>query len=83
LNVGGMRLQCAAILVLPLMRGFAAWATALVYPLLLAAVSDVAHPDWRASAAGVYQLWRDSGHIVERCTPGHWRTCLEYSGLSS
>lgn len=38
--------------------------TALVYPTLLAAISDVAHPDWRASAVGVYRLWRDSGFAV-------------------
>ena len=38
--------------------------TALVYPTLLAAVSDVAHPDWRASAVGVYRLWRDGGYAV-------------------
>lgn len=38
--------------------------TALVYPTLLAAVSDVAHPSWRASAVGVYRLWRDSGYAI-------------------
>ena len=38
--------------------------TALVYPTLLAAVSDVAHPDWRASAVGVYRLWRDGGYAL-------------------
>jgi MFS family permease len=38
--------------------------TALVYPTLLAAVADVAHPDWRASAVGVYRLWRDSGYAI-------------------
>jgi MFS family permease len=38
--------------------------TALVYPTLLAAVTDVAHPDWRASAVGVYRLWRDGGYAV-------------------
>jgi MFS family permease len=38
--------------------------TALVYPTLLAAVSDVAHPEWRASAVGVYRLWRDGGYAV-------------------
>jgi MFS family permease len=38
--------------------------TALVYPTLLAAVSDVAHPDWRASAVGVYRLWRDGGYAI-------------------
>lgn len=36
--------------------------TALVYPTLLAAVADVASPQWRASAVGVYRLWRDSGY---------------------
>jgi MFS family permease len=36
----------------------------MVYPTLLAAVSDVAHPDWRASAVGVYRLWRDGGYAL-------------------
>ena len=44
--------------------------TALVYPALLAAVSDVAHPDWRASAVGVYRLWRDAGYAVGALTAG-------------
>ena len=38
--------------------------TSLVYPTLLAAVSDAAHPAWRASALGVYRLWRDAGYAV-------------------
>src|SRR5260221_14225581 len=38
--------------------------TALVYPTLLAAISDVAHPDWRASAVGVYRLWRGGGYAI-------------------
>jgi MFS family permease len=38
--------------------------TAMVYPTLLAAVGDVAHPRWRASAVGVYRLWRDGGYAV-------------------
>jgi MFS family permease len=71
--VAGMWLQAVGILLVLLMRGFAAWAgsmvllglgTALVYPTLLAAISDVAHPDWRASAVGVYRLWRDGGYAV-------------------
>lgn len=37
--------------------------TALVYPTLLAAVSDRADPQWRASAVGVYRLWRDLGYV--------------------
>src|SRR2546427_9679393 len=44
--------------------------TALAYPTLLAAVSDVAHPDWRASAGGVYRLWRDSGYALGALAPG-------------
>ena len=36
--------------------------TALVYPTLLAAIGDIAHPSWRASAVGVYRLWRDLGY---------------------
>ncbi|MGH9011809.1 MAG: tetratricopeptide repeat protein [Acidimicrobiia bacterium] len=53
--------------------GLAPWAlaavglgagTALVYPTLLAAIGDVAHPTWRASAVGVYRLWRDSGYAI-------------------
>jgi MFS family permease len=38
--------------------------TAMVYPTLLAAIGDVAHPVWRASAVGVYRLWRDLGYAV-------------------
>ena len=38
--------------------------TAMVYPTLLAAIGDVAHPAWRASAVGVYRLWRDLGYAV-------------------
>jgi MFS family permease len=73
LIVVGMILQGVAIILLPFLHGFAWWAvamvllglgTALVYPTLLAAISDVAHPEWRASAVGVYRLWRDSGYAI-------------------
>jgi len=73
LIVAGMWVQAGGILLLVLTRGFLPWATAmvllglgtaLVYPTLLAAVSDVAHPDWRASAVGVYRLWRDGGYAL-------------------
>jgi MFS family permease len=37
--------------------------TAMVYPTLLAAIGDVAHPSWRGSAVGVYRLWRDLGYV--------------------
>jgi MFS family permease len=71
--VAGMWVQAAGIFLLLLTRGFMPWAaamallglgTALVYPTLLAAISDVAHPQWRASAVGVYRLWRDGGYAV-------------------
>jgi MFS family permease len=73
LIVGGMWLQAGALALLPLTHGVIPWAaamvllglgTALVYPTFLAAVSDVAHPSWRASAVGVYRLWRDSGYAI-------------------
>jgi len=69
--VGGMWMQAAGIVLVLLGTSFLAWAlamvllglgTALVYPTLLAAISDVVHPDWRASAVGVYRLWRDGGY---------------------
>jgi MFS family permease len=69
----GMMIQAVGIGWFAFGDGFAAWAaaavllgvgTALVYPTLLAAISDVAHPTWRASAVGVYRLWRDGGYAV-------------------
>jgi len=73
LITGGMLLQAAAIALIAASRGFAPWAgaavvlgvgTAMVYPTLLAVIGDVAHPAWRASAVGVYRLWRDLGFAV-------------------
>ncbi|MGI9023227.1 MAG: MFS transporter [Acidimicrobiales bacterium] len=73
LIVAGMVLQGVALALVAATTGFAIWAvgavligvgTALVYPTLIAAVGDVAHPAWRATAVGVYRLWRDSGYIV-------------------
>jgi MFS family permease len=73
LIAGGMLLQGGALAAVAIVRGFWPWlgatallgvGTAMVYPTLLAAVGDVAHPRWRASAVGVYRLWRDSGYAV-------------------
>jgi MFS family permease len=56
--------------------GFAAGAallgvgTAMVYPTLLAAIGDAAHPTWRASSIGVYRLWRDLGYAVGALVTG-------------
>jgi len=73
LIVGGMLLQGAALALVAASASFGPWltsaillgaGTAMVYPTLLAAVGDIAHPDWRASAVGVYRLWRDAGFAV-------------------
>jgi MFS family permease len=73
LIVAGMWLQGAGILGFVAIANFGGWiasalamglGTALVYPTLIAAISDRAHPAWRASAVGVYRLWRDLGYAV-------------------
>jgi len=73
LIAGGMLLQGAALLGMPLVRGLWPWlgsavflglGTAMVYPTLLAAIGDVAHPSWHASTVGVYRFWRDLGYPV-------------------
>jgi MFS family permease len=73
LIVTGMLTQAAGLAIVATGDTFAVWAiaavllgagTALVYPTLLAAVGDVAHPAWRARAVGVYRLWRDGGFAV-------------------
>ncbi len=73
LIVGGMLIQSDALGGIAATRTFTAWAagavllgagTAMVYPTLLAAIGDVAHPAWRARSVGVYRLWRDSGFAI-------------------
>lgn len=73
LIVGGMLTQAVALAWIAATGSFTAWAigamvlgagTAMVYPTLLAAIGDVAHPAWRARSVGVYRLWRDSGFAV-------------------
>jgi MFS family permease len=69
----GMWVQALGIALVIVSRGFGGFAggatllgvgTAMVYPTLLAAIGDVAHPSWRASAVGVYRLWRDLGYAI-------------------
>ena len=38
--------------------------TAMVYPTLIAAVSDASHPSWRARSLSVYRFWRDLGYAI-------------------
>jgi MFS family permease len=44
--------------------------TAMVYPTLLAAIGDVAHPSWRAESVGTYRLWRDLGYVAGAVVAG-------------
>ena len=73
LIAGGMLLQGAAIALVAATSTTTPWVfavaalgagTAMVYPTLLAAIGDVAHPTWRARSVGVYRLWRDAGFAV-------------------
>jgi len=73
LIVAGMAVQALALAMVAVGTTFSTWAvaavllgagTAMVYPTLLAAIGDVAHPAWRARAVGVYRLWRDGGFAV-------------------
>ena len=75
----GMWTQAAGIAITATSTGFIGFAagavllgagTAMVYPTLLAAIGDVAHPTWRASAVGVYRLWRDLGYAVGALVAG-------------
>jgi MFS family permease len=73
LIASGMWVQALGIALITISNAFAAFAggavllglgTAMVYPTLLAAIGDVAHPSWRASSVGVYRLWRDLGYAL-------------------
>ena len=73
LIAAGMWVQAVGIVAIALWWTYAGFAvgavllglgTAMVYPTLLAAIGDVAHPSWRASAVGVYRLWRDLGYAL-------------------
>ncbi|MGH8515952.1 MAG: MFS transporter [Panacagrimonas sp.] len=79
LIVGGMTVQAVGIGLTAISASFAGFAaggaligigTAMVYPTLLAAIGDVAHPSWRASSVGVYRLWRDLGYAVGAALAG-------------
>jgi MFS family permease len=72
LITGGLLVQSSGIFLFAILSNYAGWmlaaiimglGTGMVYPTLLAAVSDLADPLWRASAVGVYRLWRDSGYV--------------------
>jgi MFS family permease len=71
--VAGMIVQAAGLAIVAAAHSFGPWliaavllgiGTAMVYPALLAAIGDVAHPTWRARSVGIYRLWRDGGFAI-------------------
>lgn len=79
LIAGGMFVQATGLAAVAVGGGVPAFAagqvllgagTAMVYPTLLAAIGDVAHPSWRGSAVGVYRLWRDLGYAFGALAAG-------------
>lgn len=73
LNVWGMWICGAGVALMPLGSGSLWWSAsaavaglgmAMLYPNLSAAVADIAHPNWRASAIGIYRFWRDLGYGI-------------------
>ena len=73
LIVAGMWVQAAGLFLTAATRQFEWWfvgslllglGTAMVYPSLIAAVSDASHPSWRARSLSVYRFWRDLGYAV-------------------
>jgi MFS family permease len=79
LIVGGMWIQAVGLFLTALTREFEYWligslllgvGTAMVYPSLIAAVSDASHPTWRARALSVYRFWRDLGYAIGALSAG-------------
>ncbi|KGP74294.1 MFS transporter [Pontibacillus yanchengensis] len=71
LIVGGMFVQALSLWFILLVNGYLLWlvgalllgiGTAMVYPTIIASISDVAEPKWRATSLGIYRFWRDSGY---------------------
>ncbi len=90
LIVAGMLLQAAALAILALSDGSVAIAsgtavllglgTALVYPTLIAAMSDAVSPVARAPVVGVYRFWRDMGYALGALIAGAAADALGYGG---
>jgi MFS family permease len=79
LIVGGMWIQAGGLLLTALTREFQYWligslllgvGTAMVYPSLIAAVSDASHASWRARSLSVYRFWRDLGYAIGALSAG-------------
>ena len=78
LIVAGMWVQSAGLFLTAFTRSFESWligsllglGTAMVYPTLIAAVSDASHPTWRARSLSVYRFWRDLGYAIGALSAG-------------
>lgn len=79
LIVGGMWVQAGGLILTAVSSAFSGWmiasvllglGTAMVYPSLIAAVSDAAHPSWRARSLSVYRFWRDLGYAIGALSAG-------------
>ncbi len=79
LIVAGMWIQSAGLFLTAATRQFEWWlagslllglGTAMVYPSLIAAVSDTSHPTWRARSLSVYRFWRDLGYAIGALSAG-------------
>jgi MFS family permease len=79
LIVSGMWVQAAGLALTALTHHFEYWlagslllgiGTAMVYPSLIAAVSDASHPSWRARSLSVYRFWRDLGYAIGALSAG-------------
>lgn len=79
LIVAGMWIQAAGLLLTAFTQSFDWWflasvllglGTAMVYPTLIAAVSDASHPSWRARSLSVYRFWRDLGYAIGALAAG-------------
>jgi MFS family permease len=79
LIVAGLWLQAGALLMTAMTRDFGWWlaasmllglGTAMVYPSLIAAVSDASHASWRARSLSVYRFWRDLGYAIGALAAG-------------
>jgi MFS family permease len=60
----GMMLMGSSILWWSISAAITGFGMALLYPNLSAAVADIAHPNWRGSAIGIYRFWRDLGYGI-------------------
>ena len=79
LIAGGMWVQAAGLLLTAVTHSFGWWflasvllglGTAMVYPTLIASVSDASHPSWRARSLSVYRFWRDLGYAIGALSAG-------------